>query len=205
MQRALVDAELDGWLLYDFQGVNPITMGMLGLRGFISRRIFVWIPTTGVPHAIGHAIEPGPWHAWPPAWGKSVYSSWRTLERSVSEVIRGKRIAMEYSAGDAVPYLDRVPAGVLEMVRAAGATSIVSSGELVTQFYAAWSKADIASHVRAAELISTIAHAAQLIAGERSRTRKPITEHELMVWMQERFKIQLQFCNKIMINIESED
>ena len=56
-------------------------------------------------------------------------------------MVRGKRIAMEYSAGDAVPYLDRVPAGVIEMVRAAGATEIVSSGELVTRFYATWSDA----------------------------------------------------------------
>jgi len=187
LQQALAAADLDGWLLFDFQQTNPIAMGMLGLEGFISRRIFVWIPRSGVPHALGHAIEPGPWHSWPKAWGKSTYSSWRTLESSVSEMVKGKRIAMEYSAGDAVPYLDRVPAGVLEMVRAAGATSITSSGELVTRFYASWNAAHIASHVRAAEVIAAIAQAAFLFAGERSRTAQPITEHELMIWMQERF------------------
>ena len=187
MQRALADAQLDGWLLFDFQGVNPIVGGMLGLKGMVTRRIFVWIPREGVPHALGHAIEPGPWTTWPARWTKSSYSSWRSLESSVSEMVRGKRIAMEYSAGDAVPYLDRIPAGVLEMVRAAGATSISSSGELVTKFYASWSAGDIASHVRAAEVIATIAQAAFLIAGERSRTPKPITEHELMSWMRERF------------------
>jgi Xaa-Pro aminopeptidase len=187
IQRALADAELDGWLLFDFQGTNPIVGGMLALKGMLSRRIFVWIPRDGVPHALGHAIERGPWETWPAAWTKSAYSSWRSLESSVSDMVRGKRIAMEYSAGDAVPYLDRVPAGVLEMVRTAGASSIVSSGELVTRFYATWSAADIASHVRAAELISTIASAAFMIAGARSRTSKPITEYELMTWMQERF------------------
>jgi Xaa-Pro dipeptidase len=187
IQRALAEAELDGWLLFDFQGINPIVGGMLALKGMLSRRIFVWVPRDGVPHALGHAIERGPWESWPAAWTKSAYSSWRSLESSVSDMVRGKRIAMEYSAGDAVPYLDRVPAGVLEMVRAAGATSIVSSGELVTKFYATWSAADIASHVRAAEVISTIASAAFMIAGEKSRTSKPITEYELMTWMQERF------------------
>ena len=187
LQQALADANLDGWLLFDFQRTNPITVGMLGLEGFISRRIFVWIPRSGVPHALGHAIERGPWHAWPKAWRKSTYSSWRTLESTVSEMVKGKRIAMEYSSGDAVPYLDRVPAGVLEMVRAAGATSITSSGELVTRFHASWNATDIASHVRAAELIAPIAQAALLIAGERSRTAQPVTEHELMLWMQERF------------------
>ena len=187
LQEALTAADLDGWLLFDFQGTNPIAKGLLGLEGFVSRRIFVWVPRVGVPHALGHAIEPGPWHAWPLNWEKSTYSSWRSLERSVSELVKGKRIAMEYSAGDAVPYLDRVPAGVLEMVRSAGATSITSSGELVTKFYASWSASHIASHVRAAELIAAIVQAAFLIAGERSRTATPIAEHELMRWMQERF------------------
>ncbi len=188
IQRALADAGLDGWLLFDFQGANPIVAGMLGLKGMISRRIFIWIPREGVPHALGHAIEPGPWETWPIGWTKGSYSSWRSLESSVAEMVRGKRIAMEYSAGDAVPYLDRVPAGVIEMVRAAGATSIESSGELVTQFNATWSRDDIASHVRAAEVIATIANAAFLIAGEKARSSKPITEFDLMMWMRERFE-----------------
>lgn len=187
IQRALADADLDGWLLFDFQRTNPIAMGMLGLEGFISRRIFVWIPRQGVPHALGHAIEPGPWQSWPAGWGKSTYSSWRTLESSVSDMVKGKRIAMEYSAGDAVPYLDRVPAGVIEMVRAAGATSITSSGELVTRFNASWMEHDIASHERAAEVIARVAHEAFAIAGERSRSAQPITEFELMTWMQGEF------------------
>ncbi|MDQ2664634.1 MAG: M24 family metallopeptidase [Gemmatimonadota bacterium] len=187
VQAALAAADLDGWLLFDFQGTNPIAHGVLGLEGFISRRIFVWIPRSGVPHALGHAIEPGPWHAWPRHWQKSVYSSWVTLEGSVGDMVRGKRIAMEYSAGDAVPYLDRVPAGVIEMVRAAGATSIASSGELVTRFNASWTTADINSHVRAAGTIAAIAHAALAKAGERAHAGNPIAEHELMAWIQERF------------------
>jgi Xaa-Pro aminopeptidase len=188
LQRALADADLDGWLLYDFQGVNPIASGMIGLEGFITRRIFVWIPREGVPEGLGHAIEPGPWRDWPQAWVHSSYSSWRVLEATLGKMVRGKRIAMEYSAGDAVPYLDRVPAGVLDMIRAAGATSIVSSGELVTRFFASWNKEDVASHVRAAEIISVIAQSAFAIAGERSRTPKPIAEHELMAWILERFE-----------------
>ena len=187
VQSALAAAELDGWLLFDFQGTNPIAHGVLGLEGFISRRIFVWIPRTGVPHALGHAIEPAPWHAWPATWQKSVYSSWHTLEGIVGDMVRGKRIAMEYSAGDAVPYLDRVPAGVIEMVRAAGATSIASSGELVTRFNASWTAAHTASHVRAAETIDVIAHAALNKAGERARSGHPISEHELMAWILEQF------------------
>lgn len=187
LQQHLRDADLDGWLLFDFQGCNPIAATLLGLQGFVSRRIFVWIPAEGAPSALGHAIEPGPWRSWPAAWSHAAYSSWRQLEESVAGVVRGRRIAMEYSPGDAVPYLDRVPAGVIDMVRAAGATEIVSSGELVTRFVAVWSEAGIASHLRAAETIRDIALEAFRVAGARARTETPIAEHELMAWITERF------------------
>jgi Xaa-Pro aminopeptidase len=186
-QRALADAKLDGWLLYDFQKINPIASGLMQLEGMVSRRVFVWIPREGAPRALGHAIENGPWRLWPSEWPRGSYSSWRQLESAVGDMVRGKRIAMEYSPGDAVPYLDRVPAGVLEMVRAAGAADVVSSGELVTQFYAVWTPEHLASHLRSAETIRTIAHDAFALAGERARTPQPIAEHELVQWILERF------------------
>jgi len=187
LQRALADAELDGWLLYDFQGNNPIANGLLALEGFVSRRVFAFVPREGVPRALGHAIEVGPWRRWPAAWPRTTYSAWRELESAVGDMVRGKRIAMEYSAGDAVPYLDRVPAGVLEMVRAAGAAEIVSSGALVTSFYASWTDDHLASHLRSAETIATIAREAFAMAGERARTAEPATELDVVIWIRERF------------------
>jgi Xaa-Pro aminopeptidase len=187
IQRALADADIDGWLLYDFQGTNPVAGGMLGLEGMVTRRIFVWIPAEGVPSALGHAIEPGPWRKWPKDWPHRTYSSWRQLEESVSNVVRERRVAMEYSPGDAVPYLDRVPAGVLDMIREGGAKEVISSGELVSRFYAAWTDEQIASHLRAAEIIREVALDAFALAGQRSRTERPITEHELQGWMMDRF------------------
>lgn len=188
VQRALADAGLDGWLLFDFQGLNPIAGGMLGLEGMVTRRIFVWIPREGPPSALGHAIEPAPWRNWPAGWGHATYSSWRQLESHVAGIVRDRRIAMEYSPGDAVPYLDRVPAGVVEMVRTAGAKEVVSSGELVTRFYATWSAEQLASHRRAAEIIRRIALDAFTLAGQRARGATPIAEHDLMAWMLDRFE-----------------
>src|SRR5215510_11565569 len=156
VQRALADAGVDGWLLYDFRGLNPIAAGLLRLEGMTSRRAFALIPTRGTPVALTHAIEQGPWRHWPAEWTKEIYSSWNSLEGFLSRHLAGKRVAMEYSAGDAVPYLDRIPAGVLEMVRAAGA-DVVSSGELVSRFYATWNAAHIESHERAAEEIAALA------------------------------------------------
>jgi Xaa-Pro dipeptidase len=186
VQAALTEAGVDGWLLFDFRGTNPIAGGLLGFEGLLSRRAFAWIPATGTPVAVTHAIEQGPWKHWPREWKREIYSSWRTLESTLATIVKGKKIAMEYSPGDAVPYLDRIPAGVIEMLRAAGA-DIVSSGNLVTRFYAVWTRDDIVDHERAAEEIARIAREAFALAGQRSRTKSPMHEHELMTWIQEQF------------------
>ncbi|MEO6446954.1 MAG: M24 family metallopeptidase [Gemmatimonadaceae bacterium] len=188
IQRAIADAGVDGWLLYDFRQCNPIARAMLGLsEAHLSRRIFVLVPRTGMPLAITHNIEQGAWRDWPEAWGRVRYSSWRQLESSLQDLVRDKRVAMEYSPEDAVPYLDRIPAGVLEMVRGAGAT-VVTSGELVSQFYATWTAQDLASHRRVAELLGPFAKEAFSMAGQRAQQPNPISEHELQGWILERFQ-----------------
>lgn len=182
VQEALADAGVDGWLIFDFHGLNPVAKGLLGLSGMGTRRIFVLIPREGSPVAITHAIEQGPWENWPSEWKKVVYSGWRELEANLRETVNGKRVAMEYSPGDAVPYLDRVPAGVLEMVHASGAT-VVSSADLVSRFYAVWSKEDLASHKRASEIVAKIAASAFAKAGEAAAAGSPLTEFKLQQWI----------------------
>lgn len=186
VQHALKAAGLDGWLVYDFRGLNPVAASVLGIKGMVTRRIFAWIPSEGLPQAITHAIEPGPWASWPSAWPKHVYSAWRELEALLPTLVKGKRVAMEYAAGDAVPVVDRVPAGVIEMVRAAGA-EIVTSGELVTKFFAVWSDAEVASHRDHAEQLRLLAHQAFAGVGASIAAGTPIHEHEVMGWLQEQF------------------
>jgi len=187
IQAALVKAGVDGWLLYDFHGINPIAGGLVQLPGLVSRRFFVFIPANGIPSALTHAIEQGPWRDWPSGWKKTKYSSWQQLESGVADLVKGKTVAMEYSAGDAVPYVDRVPAGVIELVRNAGA-KVVTSANLVSLFYSVWSDTQRASHERAAEVIAQIAREAFVLAGERSKTAKPMDEYELRTWILDRFE-----------------
>jgi Xaa-Pro aminopeptidase len=187
LQKAIAEAGLDGWLLFDFRGLNPIAAGLLGIEGMVTRRYFAFIPREGVPVAITHGIEQGPWAAWPKGWKKEVYVSWRTLEGTLGKLLKGKRIAMEYSPGDAVMYLDRIPAGVIEMIRAAGA-EVVSSGELVTRFYAVWTPAQLEAHQRAAEVIAGVARDAMRLAGDRARSGASMHEYDLMQWIRGRFE-----------------
>jgi Xaa-Pro dipeptidase len=186
-QKALAEAGVNGWLLFDFRGLNPIAKDLLRLEGMATRRAFGWIPTEGTPVAFTHAIEQGPWQHWPAQWGREIYSSWRSLEGLLAKYVGKKRVAMEYSPGDAVPYLDRIPGGVIEMVRATGA-DVVSSGELVSRFYAVWTDADLASHLRAAERIAAIAREALAFAGRRVHAGHAIAEHELMHWILGEFR-----------------
>src|SRR5437667_819139 len=186
LKSALDRAGLDVLLIYDFHGLNPIAVGMLQLPGMTTRRFFVFIPRKGTPVAITHAIEQGPGNEWPAKWRREKYSSWQTLESMVSEQVRGKRVAMEYSPGDAVPYLDRVPAGVIEMVRNAGAI-VVSSADLVSSFYAVWSDEQRASHERAARAVATIGQEAIRLAGSRADSASPLTEYALQTWIKGRF------------------
>ena len=185
-QRALREADVDGWLLYDFRGLNPIAGNLLRLEGMATRRVFGFVPARGTPVAITHAIEQSPWRHWPASWTREIYSSWRSLETLVAKYVGGKRVAMEYSPGDAVPYVDRIPAGVLDLVRAAGA-AVVSSGELVTRFYALWTPEQGREHDRAAEIVAQVARDAQRLAGERAHSPQPMAEHELMGWILDRF------------------
>ncbi len=186
IQEALVESDLDAWLIFDFRGVNPVAAGMLGWEGLVSRRHFAMIPREGVPVGLAHAIERSSWRRWPPGWELQSYSTWQQLESALARLVGGKRIAMEYSPGGAVPYLDRVPAGMLEMIRAAGAR-VVSSGDLVTRFHAVLDAHSLASHRRAAELLARIAKEGMVMAGRRASDGQPMMEHELRDWILARF------------------
>src|SRR5262245_1824921 len=106
IQRALTAAGLDGWLLYDFRGLNPIARRIVGFdtRQSATRRWFYLIPATGEPIGLVHAIEKQSLGAAPGR--RVVYRSWRELESSLAAGLSGmKRVAMEYSPRAAIPYV----------------------------------------------------------------------------------------------------
>ena len=166
--RAGLDAAgADGWLLFDFKGCNPVAGRVLGLGGMGSRRLFVWLPKEGEPVAVAHKIELTPLEGFP---GRIIpYARWQELHEALRSVIAGKTAAMEISPADAVPYLDRVPFGVVELLRSLGAT-VVSSAALVTQFASLWTAGETAAHVAAAETLASIARSALARAVNEAHT-----------------------------------
>ena len=155
--QALAALGADGWLLYAFHGLNPVATRILELEGLNTRRLFVFLPREGEPVAVAHRIELAPVSDFP---GRVLpYSRWEELHAALGSVVAGKRVAMEVSPEDAVPYLDRVPVGVVELVRRLGGT-VVPSGPLVSRFASAWTEAEAQDHRYAAEVLAEVAREA---------------------------------------------
>jgi Xaa-Pro aminopeptidase len=178
---------VDGWLLFDFRGINPIMAAVVGDEIVGSRRAYVYLPRGGAPVALVHAVDAELWREWPAVWRRIVWVRRDELTRELKALVGGKSVAMEYSPGGAVPYGDYIPAGTLELVRAAGAKP-VSSAELVTRYCSVWSADDLAGHQRAAAILSEIAQASIRRIGERARAGDPVDEHEVTRWILEAFE-----------------
>jgi Xaa-Pro dipeptidase len=162
LREALGALGADGWLLYDFRKVNPIAGRILGDTGMGTRRLFVLLPRAGPPVAVVHRIELQPLADFP---GEvRPYGAWRELHGHLEALVRGRTVAIETSPLDQVPYLDRVPHGVVQLLESFGAR-LVSSAPLVSRFAASWSAAELAGHRRAAEALAAIAREALTWAG----------------------------------------
>jgi Xaa-Pro aminopeptidase len=180
VQRALADEGFDGWLLYDFHGSNPIATRVAGLdRGgkMSTRRWYYLVPATGAPRGLVHAIERHNLDELPGE--KRPYAGRQQLEAGLRDLLRGmKRVAMEYSPGNNIPYLSRVDAGTIEAIRELG-VEVVSSGDLVQRFEAVWSDEAYKTHVAASERLYTVKDRAFELIRERTRAGVALNEYEV--------------------------
>jgi len=178
IQKTLAIDQVDGWLLYDFHGSNPIAVSLAGLTGkHTTRRWYYFIPASGRPQRLVHAIESFVLDGLP--GDKRTYAGRQQLEQGVSEVLRGSKvIAMEYSPECSIPYLSRVDAGTVEFVRRLG-MRVVSSGDLVGRFEAAWTDAEIATHRAASDKLYRIKDRTFEYAGAKLAAGETPKEHEI--------------------------
>lgn len=191
MQQALAPTDLDGWLIYDFQGLNPHARRVLNIpqNVFLTRRFFVFVPRQGQAVVLHNHIEGGNWRKITEGWGAELrpFGSYAELDAALKGVVDGKRLAMEYSPNGAVPYVSRVDAGTLERVRAAGASEIVSSADLLQNFLK-WTPEDLAAHERAVTVLMKAKDDAFKLMHERLQTGTPVTEIEAQAVIMEQIK-----------------
>jgi Xaa-Pro aminopeptidase len=180
VQEALKEDGLDGWLLYDFHGSNPIATRLAGLTAstkMATRRWYYLIPAEGQPRGLVHAIEPHNLDGVPGE--KRPYAGREQLAAGLQDLLRGlKRVAMEYSPGNNIPYVSRVDAGTVETVRERG-IEVVSSGDLVQRFEAVWDADAIATHRAASERLYRIKDRAFALIRERLASKTAVTEFDV--------------------------
>jgi Xaa-Pro aminopeptidase len=189
VQHALRTDGVDGWLLYDFHGSNPIAATMAGLAGshkMATRRWYYLIPAEGEPRALVHAIERHNLDALPGS--KQVYAGREQLADGLRQLLQGlKRVAMEYSPNCAIPYVSRVDAGTIEAVRSCG-PDVVSSGDLVQRFEASWNDEAIRSHRQASDSLYRIKDRAFETIQQRLRDKITTTEYDIQQLMAQWFR-----------------
>jgi len=187
IQSDLRAAKIDGWLFYDFRGRDPIAQHILGLpEGMRTRRWYYFVPVKGTPKKLVHKIESESLAALP---GETLYyAKQEELRKNLKKMlVRAKRVAMQYSPKNEIPYVAMVDAGTVELVRSAG-PKVVSSADLVQKYDACWSAEQLESHLSAGVIIDRIVSGAFQHAANCVREKKPLTEYDLKKWILKEFE-----------------
>ncbi len=188
VQAALQAEHLDGWLLYDFHGINVIAHRVLGIPPdrVLTRRWACFIPARGRPRWLVHAIEQNTFAGI--AEAASTYISWREWNEGLRHLLgSARRVAMEISPGATIPTISRVDAGTVDLVRSLG-VDVVSSADLVQVAEAVWTERQLASHRRAARVLITIKDLAFALVRERLANAQPITEVDVQQFILDMFR-----------------
>ncbi|MCS7167122.1 MAG: M24 family metallopeptidase [Gemmatales bacterium] len=186
IQSALRQAQWDGWLLCDFRGNNPLARRILGLPATLltTRRWYYFIPAIGLPTKIVHRIESSVLDNLPGA--KQVYLRWQDLEAALRRVVAGKRIALEYSPNNQIPYICCVDAGTADWLRSLGA-ELVSSADLVQQFEAVWTPQQWELHLQAAQHTDAAFAVAWSFLADQLRAGRTVRESDVQARIMDYF------------------
>ncbi len=178
IQESLKREQLDAWLFYDHHHRDPIAYRILQLApSLCTRRWYYIIPAIGEPDKLVHRVEKGALAGLPGR--ERVYASWQEQRAGLRDMLAGKkRVAMQYSPLNAIPYIGLVDAGTVELVRSFG-VEVVSSADLVQWFEARWSKAALALHLEAAKGVEAAVREAFRMIREAAIAQKALDEYRL--------------------------
>ncbi len=187
MQEGLRNAGGPGWLFYDFRGSAPIAYRFLGLdtHGHFTRRWFYLIPAHGTPRKLVHRIESHKLDLLP---GETTqYVAWEELQESLKRMLEGiSSVAMQYSPGNAIPYVSLVDAGTAELIQGLG-LKLESSADLIQLFECVWNDEEITDHREAAAKITKIVREAFEYTAARIVEVGSSSELEVQNFIMQRF------------------
>ena len=183
VQSIIHNASLDGWLFFDFRGSNDIALNILKIPKdkISSRRYFYFIPAKGTPIKIVNAIESGNLDHLPGR--KIIYASHKSLIGCLEKALKNvKKIAMEYSPHNVIPYVSKVDAGTIELVKSFK-VKVISSANLISYFTAVWSDKQFKENIPVANaLVEIVKKSFSFIKNEFSNNSS-ITEYDVQQFM----------------------
>jgi Xaa-Pro aminopeptidase len=151
-----------------------------------SRRWYYYIPARGEPRKLVSAVERLHLDSLP---GKRlVYLSWQEQHSALKKLMGpGKKIAMQYSPKNNVPYISLVDGGTIELLKSLG-YKIVSSADLISMFISVIPEEGYRTHIEAGRIMDRIRAEAFDQIRTAVRTNSGATEYDIQQYMARRFK-----------------
>jgi len=187
-QAILAVQNLDGWLLAESGGANPIAQELVAPAGSPSRQWFYFVPAKGTPTALVHASEVS---AFANVSGTTVeYTGFRDLRSALRQVLAGSsRVAMEYAPKSGIASLTLVDAGTAQLVEKLG-VSVASSADLVQFTKSQWGTGGrVAHYVAMHHLARLVDQALEHLAIELAAGRS-VTELDLQRFILEGYAVR---------------
>lgn len=188
IQEAIREKGFDGWLLYNFHNRDYLAMKILGLDAskFSTRRWYYFIPAQGEPVRLVSKVERTILDSLPGE--KMMYLSWKEMHAQIKTMLgKAKRIAMNYSPMNNIPYTSLVDAGTVELLRKLGFEP-VSAADLIQQFEAIIDEKGYHSHCEAGKRVLKIKDEAYRRIGDAIRNEQALTEYEVQQFIMKRFE-----------------
>ncbi len=183
-QEYMGSRNIDGWLLYDYRGMNPMFWETVGPIPNVTRPCWLWIPASGRPFLLTAYVDQGRFAGL--GLDTAIYSGRADMVSQLRELIGGlERIAMEYSPDGQLPRVSRVDAGTLDLVRSMG-VQVVSSANTAQYAAQRWTPSQLASHEKAARMLSAIVLQAFEYIGDRLASG--VTEFDAAEFIRARFE-----------------
>ena len=182
-QEYMGEHAVNGWLLYDYRGLNPIFADTVGSVGHVTRPVWLWIPVSGIPRLLLSFVDQSRFDH------LDLDTTLFINRRDMIDKLRNDfgisgRVAMEYTPEGALPRVSNVDGGTLELVKSLG-VKIVPSADLLQYATQRWNAEQFESHVYAAEKLSVIVQEAFRYIGDSIDSG--VTEYEVKEFINNRF------------------
>jgi Xaa-Pro dipeptidase len=179
--------DVEGWLVSDYAGSNPVFAHLLGQRLFLTRRAFLLI-TKDAPRLLISRVDAVADLAIGTHCLLETYTSWKELQAWLhAHVARLGVVAMEYSPHGDLPAMSWVDGGTLDLVRDLG-VAVRSSADLFQITVGEWSHSNLLSHRAAMAHAAEVKDLAFALVAQQLRAGKRCTELDVQAFIVAEFE-----------------